>query len=316
VRRRLLALVTAVAVVAGLGLAAARYDRPPVAPGSWLDGSGLEARETTVDGHRLRYVRTGTGSLVVLVHGFASSLYTWKDLIPLLAESHDVVALDLPGFGASDLPVDLSFEDLPAAVVGLMDHLGIGRAALVGNSMGGTVVAVVAAERPERVEALVLVDAAGFNTEAESLPLPVRLMTTPLAGLLDRLPGKRLLVERSLREVFHDDGHVTDERVSEYLAAARRPGSVAALQSLLASSADRRGAVIDRLPRIEAPTLVVWGRDDLWIPVAHADRFVEAIPGARKVVLDECGHLPHVEKPEVVGAALVEFLGATSARGG
>ena len=146
VRRIVTRLAVLLALVGALVGALAVYDRPPVAPGTWLAAAGLEARHETVDGHRLRYVRAGSGPAVVLVHGFASSLYTWKDVIPALAAGHDVVALDLPGFGQSDQPADLSFEDFPRAVLGLMDRLGIGKAALVGNSMGGATAAIVAAE--------------------------------------------------------------------------------------------------------------------------------------------------------------------------
>jgi len=326
-RRGLLVLGAAVALLLGLGLAAALYDRPPVTPGTWLAHAGLEARQATVGGHRVRYVRSGSGSgsTVVLVHGIASSLYTWKDVLPGLSRSHDVIAVDLPGFGTSDLPADLSFLDLPASVVGLMDRLGIERAALVGHSMGGAVAAVVAAENPGRVRGLVLVDAAGFNLEPEDQPAMVRLVTSPLVPLLARLPGKRLLVERSLREVFHDDRYVTEERVAEYLAATLRPGSVPAMRSLMLSLAGRTGFVRDRLPRIQTPTLVVWGREDRWVPLADADRFVEAIPGARKVVFDACGHMPQEERPRRLTGLLEEFLAdpeglagepqATSARG-
>ena len=104
------------ALVGALAGALAVYDRPPVAPGAWLAAAGLEARYETVDGHRAPLRPRGVRArAVVLVHGFASSLYTWKDVIPALAASHDVVALDLPGFGESDQPADLSFEDLPRA---------------------------------------------------------------------------------------------------------------------------------------------------------------------------------------------------------
>jgi pimeloyl-ACP methyl ester carboxylesterase len=321
--KRAIGGVTAVAVLlAGLALVAARYDRLPARPGEWLAQSGLEVRHATVNGHRLRFVRSGAGPPVVLVHGFASSLYTWKDVLPELTVSHDVVALDLPGFGGSDRPPDLSFEELPAAVVGLMDVLELPRAALVGNSMGGGVVAVVAAERPERVSALVLIDAAGFDLEPEDQPGMVRLMTSPLGALAGALPGRRLAVETALRQVFHDDGLVTDERVAEYMAGAFQPGTLTAMRSL-SRSLDRRTALVEeRLPRIEAPTLVLWGREDRWIPPVHADRFVAAIPHAEKKVLDACGHMPQEEKPAAVVKLLLEFLSpraegeeTTSARG-
>ena len=184
-RRVLVRLAVLLGLVGALGTALAVYDRPPVAPGTWLAAAGLEARHETVDGHRLRYVRSGSGPAVVLVHGFGSSLYTWKDVIPALAASHDVVALDLPGFGESDLPAKLSFEDLPRAVVGLMDALGIARATLVGNSMGGATAAVVAARAPGPRQGLVLIDAAGFNLAPSEHPGMVSLTEScPGSGAL------------------------------------------------------------------------------------------------------------------------------------
>ncbi len=296
-------------VLAALLGAAAWYDRPPVTPGSWLEAAGLDPRYETIGGRRLRYVRAGSGTAVVLVHGFGSSIYTWKDVIPALAARHDVVALDLPGFGESDRPADLSHEDFGGAVTGLMDRLGIERAALVGNSMGGSTTAIVAAAAPGRVSRLVLLAAAGFNMEPQARPALVRLTTSWAAPVLGLLPGKRLIVERSLRQVFHDDALVTEERVSEYLASAQRPGSLAALRSLGASLGVRPSRVADALPGIKAPTLVIWGDDDRWVPLAHADRFVAAIAGARKVVIPACGHVPQEEKPAEVARLMLEFLG-------
>jgi pimeloyl-ACP methyl ester carboxylesterase len=137
----------------------------------------------------VRLVRTGTGSAVVLIHGFGSSIYTWKDVIPALAAQYEVVALDLPGFGGSGRPADLSLDAFPRAVVGLMDRLGIERAALVGNSMGGAAAAIVAATAPARVSRLVLLDAAGFNLQPEARPAMVRVTTSWAAPLLGLLPG-------------------------------------------------------------------------------------------------------------------------------
>lgn len=298
----------ALLILVGALAAAAWYDRPPVAPGAWLDGTGLAPRYEIVAGHRVRFVRAGSGSAVVLIHGFGSSIYTWKDVIPALAARHHVVALDLPGFGASERPVDLSLGDFLAAVLDLMDRLGIERAAVVGNSMGGATAAILAATAPGRVSRLVLIDAAGFNMEPQAMPGMVRVLTSWAAPALSLLPGKRLVVESSLRQVLHDDALVTPERVSEYLAPAQRPGAFAALRSLGASLGDRPGAVVEALPAIGAPTLVIWGDDDRWIPLRDADRFVAGIRGARKVVIPACGHVPQEEKPAEVARLLLEFL--------
>jgi len=302
------ALAGAAVAVLAVAAAVARHDRPPVTPGRWIGAAGLEARHETVNGRRLRLVRAGRGSPVVLVHGFASSAYTWKDVIPTLARTHDVVALDLPGFGGSDQPPDLSFEDLPAAVTGVMDRLSLDRAVLVGNSLGGAAAAVVAGERPERVSALVLVDAAGFNLAPSDRPWVLRALASPPGGLIMALPLKRLVVERSLRQVFHDDALVTEERVAEYLGPLLRPGALASVVSLARSPRRDPAPFAATLARVRAPTLVLWGREDAWIPLAHAELFAAAIPGAETVVLDECGHVPQEEKAAEVARVVGDFV--------
>lgn len=309
-RRAARAAAWTVAILAVFCGGLALHDRAAPRPSPWLAQEGLEARYETVDGHRLRYVRAGHGSPVVLVHGFGSSLYTWKDVIPGLAADHDVVALDLPGFGLSDHPSDLSVEELPRAVLGLMDRLGVARAALVGNSLGGGVCAMAAGAHPDRVSALVLVDSAGYNLGPTEHPALVRLTMGPAGALVSLLPGKRLVVESALRQVFHDPSLVTPERVAEYLQGATRPGAFASIRSLGDSLHDRGSLVQEALPRVKVPTLVIWGGDDRWIPLAHADRFAAAVAGARKVVIDDCGHVPQEEKPAVVLRLLREFLAA------
>lgn len=298
------------AVLLLLGFVALRrYDRPPSPPGAWLEAAGLQERFVVLEGQRVRYVRAGRGPAVLLLHGFASSLYTWKEVIPALAASHDVVALDFPGFGWSDQPADLSFDLFPRVVFGLLDELGLEQAALVGSSMGGAVGALVAASHPSRVTRLVLIDAAGFNLRAADRPAMVRLATHPLAaGLFARLPVRRLLVTQGLRQVFHDDTKITPERTNEYLAAACRPGALASLRALGASPGPDPQAFEAGLRTITVPTLVVWGAEDAWIPPDHAGRFVAAIPGARKVSLEGVGHLPQEEAPAAVSRLLQEFL--------
>jgi pimeloyl-ACP methyl ester carboxylesterase len=310
-RSRLLAALVAALLLWWL---AARFDRPPVPPGRWLVAAGLEPREADVGGRRIRYVRAGAGSPVLLVHGFASSLYTWKDVLPGLARDHDVVALDLPGFGWSEQPPDLSFADFPAAVLGLMDALGLDRAALVGNSLGGAAVAAVAARDPTRVSALVLVDSVGFNLDPKDQPAILRFVMSPAGRVLGVLPLRRAAVTLALRQVFHDPALVTDERVAEYLAPLQRPGALDSIRSLGRSAAPTVEELVRELGRVRAPALVIWGRDDRWIPLADADRFVAAIPRATKLVLDDCGHVPQEEKPGEVTQALLRFL-ATSAPG-
>lgn len=245
---------------------------------------------------------------MVLVHGFASSIYSWAGVLPELASSHDVVALDLPGFGGSGVPQALSFEQLPAAVLGLLDRAGLERASLVGNSLGGATAAWIAATRPERVERLVLIDSAGFNFAASERPAMVRLLASPVAPLLRRLPLRRLLVRIGLRQTFADPSRISPEHVDEYVAPLLRPEAFAGAVSLARHHGPAPEAFRALLGQVRAPVLVVWGREDRWIPLAHAELFRQALPGSRLVVLDAAGHVPQEERPDEVLRLLREFL--------
>ena len=284
----------------------ARGEAPPNPPGQWWRRAGVEPRYENLAGLRVRYVRRGRGPAIVLLHGLASSVYTWADVIADLAKDHDVVALDLPGFGGSDIPDDLSSSVYPVTVLGLMDRLGISRATLVGNSLGGMVAVVLAARHPERVRRLVLIDSAGYNLEPSRRPLLLRLVgSAPVAAALDALPVRRWLVATALRQVFYDPARVTPERVEEYLAPLARPGVTDAVRSLMAQQS--RFGLPALADEVRVPTLIIWGRGDRWIPLTDADRFVAAIPGARKVVLEDCGHVPQEERPAEVVHLLEEF---------
>jgi pimeloyl-ACP methyl ester carboxylesterase len=309
VRRKGVALV-GLALLA-LWLLARLTDRPPGPTGGWMAAAGVSPRfETVSAGGRpltVRYVRRGAGRPVLLIHGLCSSLVTWRRVLPLLAEDRDVIAMDLPGFGGSEIPEPLTPALLSEAVLGLLSNLHLPRVSLVGNSLGGGIAAGIAAEHPERVERLVLVDSVGFGRDETDWPATLRLASR-FGGILDHLPLRRVLVVRALHEVFYDPAFVTPEEVDEYLAPLSRPGASAATRSLLASSRTDAGRLREEIIAIRAPTLILWGREDRWIPAAHAGLFASAIPGARAVILEECGHLPQEERPDEVARLIRSFL--------
>jgi pimeloyl-ACP methyl ester carboxylesterase len=280
---------------------------PPGPTGGWLQAAGLAPRYTVVDGIKIRYVRTGRGPTVVLLHGFASSIVTWKDVLPQLARRHDVIAIDLPGFGGSDIPARLTPDLLARVIPAVIDRLGVTRTSVVGHSLGGALAVALAAQAPDRVERVVLLDAAGFNFAARDRPALLRLLSVlPGARLLERSPRRRALVVLGLRQVFHDDGLVTRDRIDEYLVPMLRPGSVVAVKGLL--QAENALGFPDIVSRVGQPTLVIWGRDDTWIPVSDAHRFGSTLPRAEVVVLDGCGHMPQEERPQETARLLADFL--------
>jgi pimeloyl-ACP methyl ester carboxylesterase len=274
--------------------------------GSWMAQAGVEPRYETIDGLRLRYVRKGEGPPVLLLHGISSSLYTWKDVLPALAAHHDVIAVDLPGFGDSAIPSPASGDRIARSVVGLMDRLGITRASIVGNSLGGAIAIAIAARLPDRVDRIVLIDAAGYNFAPADRPFLLRVAGAIPAPVLEALPV-RPMVALGLRQVFHDDSLVTPDKIAEYVAPMRRPGASAALHGLLLGTDDLHFPGVIR--EVRAPTLILWGRYDTWIPPRDADRFAADIPGAR-VLMMETGHMPQEERPAETAARVEEFLGA------
>jgi len=310
VRRRGPWLLSLAALGGLVVLVLARSERPASPGGTWMSRAGVEPRFVAVDGVRVRYVRRGSGPPVVLVHGIASSIYTWAEVLPALAHSHDVIALDLPGFGGSDIPADFSAERYPALLRSFLDALGLARVTLVGHSLGGAVASAFAAAEPSRLERLVLVDAAGFNLSPADRPWLLRVLGWPgAAAVLDALPVRRRLLDLGLRQVFHDDARVTPERVEEYLAPLARPGASGFMARLLGNG--NAMGLPAAVGRIRAPTLIVWGRQDTWVPIRDADRFQSAIPGARKAVIEACGHVPQEERPQELIALLRDFLSPT-----
>ena len=254
----------------------------------------------------MRYVRKGQGPSVILIHGLASSMYSWADVIGPLSETFDVIALDLPGFGASSKPGDLSFADYEPTLVGLMNALEVPKAHFVGNSMGGALSLLMAAREHERVDHVVILDSAGFAMKPAERPFLARLLASKTAGALgERLPVRRLLTRLFLERLISDRARITDERIDEYVAPFLSAGAMASARSLLLSRFDEDFA--GELASIQAKTLVVWGRFDPWLPLSHADRFVAEIEGARKVVLDT-GHMPQEEKPAEVAQLIGDFL--------
>jgi len=259
-------------------------------------------------------IELGSGPTVVLVHGLAGAWQNWLEQIPLLAANHRVMALDLPGFGHSQMPTEQITISFYARVLDqVMGELGIDAAAVVGNSMGGFISAEMAIAFPQRVERLVLASPAGIssynNPFATRWASWIRRMAPLLAlqtgwasahaDLLTRSPIMRELV---LNVPMLHPGRLPRELMAEQLRGAGKPGFVQALEANL--NYDYR----DRLPEIVCPTLVVWGDRDRLISVRDADVYTELIPNARKVILSDTGHAPMLERPARFNALLEEFL--------
>jgi len=257
-------------------------------------------------------VEMGKGPPVVLVHGLSAAWQSWLEQILPFAESHRVVAVDLPGFGASPMPPwQISIPAYGRFVRDFCERLGIERASLIGNSMGGFIATEVAITDPERVDELVLVSAAGITyAKARREPVAVLgrlgmaaapvLLKFQMSGI--RRPGLR---HRAFRGVFHDPNSLRPELLWENIVPAltSSPGYLDALTTLFGYD------IRDRLEEIELPTLIVWGRNDRVVPVPAALAYERRIgDNAELVIFDKCGHVPQLERPVRFNRVVEDFL--------
>ncbi len=265
-------------------------------------------RYLVVDGARLRVRVEGPSGAppIILIHGFSFSLETWDAWAADLARDHRVVRYDLSGHGLSDPDPKARYGTTARVeqLKGLMDTLGIARATLAGNSFGGLVAWNMAAQHPDRINRLVLVDSAAFSINGVTeRPVPVPDMMR--AYLMAPAPAA---VAFTARAIYAHPERLTPERLEQMRAMIARPGNGEALiQHLEQFTLPAPEAA---LARIKAPTLILWGRADKVVPVDHAARIAAAIPGARTIIYDDVGHAPQEEASARSLADLRAFLAA------
>ncbi len=257
-------------------------------------------------GVRLHVRDTGprVAPAVIFLHGFGASLQTWEDWARDLESDHRVIRYDMPGFGLTGADPSGDYTDARsiAVLLALMDRLGVTRASVVGNSMGGRIAWTFAALHPERTDKLVLVSPDGFASPgleygvAPKVPLMMRALPYVLPSFMLRA---------SLAPAYANADMVTDALFTRYRDMMLAPGV--------------RGAIVRRmgqqvlvnpvplLKRIEAPTLLMWGEKDGMIPFAMSADYLRALPHGTLAALPWIGHLPQEEAPATVGI-LREFL--------
>ncbi len=261
----------------------ARYH---VAPGDYIECAGM----------RLHVRDTGRrdGPVLIMLHGFGSSLDTWDAWATLLDPEYRVIRYDLPGFGLSGADPTGDYSDARdlAVLAALMDRMGVARATLIGNSLGGKLAWLFAVRYPERVERLVLISPDGFASPGfeygRKPSVPAMLKVLPYT-----LPS--FMVRMSLAPAYADSRALTDARVERYrdmmLAPGVRTAILARMQQVMLENP------VPLLRRIAAPTLLLWGERDGMIPFSNANNYLHDIPGSTVVALPGLGHVPMEEAP-------------------
>ncbi|MBD1843543.1 alpha/beta fold hydrolase [Cyanobacteria bacterium FACHB-63] len=271
-------------------------------------------------GHSIQYTVMGAGQPLVLVHGFGASIGHWRKNIPVLAQAgYQVFAIDLLGFGGSakpalDYTVDLWVELLRDFWAANIQQPAV----FVGNSIGGLLCLMVLAHHPEIAAGGILLNpAGGLNHRPEELNPPLRLVMGTFAKLVgSKWFGQWMFnqvrqkhrIRNSLRQVYRDREAITDELVDLLHEPSCHPGAQQVFASVLMAPPGPKPT--DLLPEIQVPLLVIWGEADPWTPIAGSKVYqslVETHP-VEFVAIPDTGHCPHDERPEVVNAAMIQWL--------
>jgi pimeloyl-ACP methyl ester carboxylesterase len=286
----------------------------PVGRSEWLDVDWQQhLRWVRVEGRWMNIVDIGEGPIVMFVHGLSGCWQNWLENIPHFARDHRVIAVDLPGFGESEMPSkDISISGYADTLDALLDVLEIDSVRLVGNSMGGFIGAELAIRCPARIERLVLAAAAGLSVEfirtqrKEGLRHRAEnIAFFNIGWLASRSPTvarrRRLRSALLLLVAAHPD-RLPPPLTYEQVKGSGKPGFSDALDALCSYP------IRKRLCEIECPTLIVWGDKDRLVPLKDATVFEELISDSRKVIYTDTGHLTMLERPARFNADVRSFL--------
>ncbi len=273
-----------------------------------------DSKFVEVNGVNVHYKTWGQGEpTFILLHGFGASIFSWREVTEPLAQFGTVIAYDRPAFGLTERPMEWEGESpySPQAqvdiVIGLMDALNVEKAILVGNSAGGTVSMQLALQHPDRVEALILVDAAvyaGGGAPSWSRPL----LKTPQMNHVGPLIARQLQAQGTelLKTAWHDPSKITPEIFAGYEKPLQIVNWDKALWQLTVASEE--SGLADRVNEIALPALVITGDDDRIVPTEQSLRLADELPNAELKVIAQSGHLPHEETPVEFMQAVTEFL--------
>lgn len=256
------------------------------------------------------------GPVIVMVHGFSASLHTWEPWVQRLGSQYRIITLDLPGHGLTSAPE--AFTLTRSGFVDVVDQvttkLGVTRFVLIGNSMGGGVAWNYALAHPDRLQGLVLVDAAGWpqqRADGREGPFIFKVLRNPVGRFLIKDLDVSGMTRAGLRNAFEPTPDMVDDAmVARYVEMARAPGHRDIIMGLMSGYDPADAATPDKLGRIAVPTLVMHGDTDRLIPVGDAKRFGSAIPGATVIVYPRVGHVPMEQIPDRSAADLDGWLKA------
>jgi pimeloyl-ACP methyl ester carboxylesterase len=257
----------------------------------------------------------GKGDPILCIHGLGASLYSWRHLVAPLAQNNRLILVDSKGCGKSPKPLDThySLAEKVAEIYQIIVGENLTNLTLMGNSLGGAIAMLLAIrlqrEKPDRLRRLVLIDSAG---DTRYLPGHLKLARSIIGAAAIHFAPSRLAAKTVLKMCYHDRGKITRENVAAYASSFASPGGRhALLQTARQCIPPNADALLAQAKDITVPTLILWGRDDKIIPLKAGELLHELIPNSTLEIIEECGHVPHEEKPEETLQRITDFMTAT-----
>jgi len=263
---------------------------------------------------KLFYEEEGKGAPLLLIHGFGASTYTWRHVAPKLAETHRVIAVDLKGFGQSDKPFDSRYSvfDQAELLAQLIEEKDLRDLTLVGHSFGGGVALLLALEANQRLEGrisrLVLLDSIAYP---QNIPVFFRMLDVPLVSQLGvRMVPPSVQTRVALRIAYFDDSKIDPEEVEAYAAPLKTAaGKHAMIHSARQIVPEDIAKLSERYKTIDLPTLILWCDHDRIVPLEVGLKLRRTLPNSTLRLVEDCGHMPQEEQPELTLQLLKDFIG-------
>lgn len=263
-----------------------------------------------IDGMQVHYKDEGKGFPIVLIHGTASSLHTWDAWTNNLIKTNRVIRMDLPAFGLTgpNATADYSIKSYTNFLHQFLEKIKVDKFHLAGNSLGGNIAWNYAAEHPQKVKKLILVDASGLPTNKPQ-PAIFKMAKTPVLSSLFLYVTPKFFIKKNMEEVYADNSKISDALITRYHKMALRVGNRQAfidrakIDFKMGSKAN-----LEKLKSIKNPTLLIWGAKDTWIPLDNGKRMDSVLPNSKLVVLENSGHVPMEESPAESLSILNAFL--------
>lgn len=264
-----------------------------------------ESKFIDVLGTSMHYKIEGAGDTIVLIHGTASSLHTWDAVTENLKDSFTIVRFDLPAFGVTGPSQNhvYDIDNFLQHVDGLLTALNMHSFHIAGNSLGGRISWNYALQYPDKVKSLILLDASGYPSG--EIPFIFKLARLPVLSSLLKKCTPSVFIRKNIEEVYQKDELISNELIQRYYELSRRDGNRQAF-------IDRASAILQdrsqKIKNINHNTLIIWGENDLWIPVENAHKFDKDIPNSTLQIIENSGHVPMEEDPDITSKYIEDFV--------